>query len=126
MNTDFSFNPRPREGATREKRSTTIPLLVSIHAPVKGRLIRHYVAIHPMTVSIHAPVKGRLRLDLNPPKNDCCFNPRPREGATAYGEPTEAAQAVSIHAPVKGRPLHESTDLSSAEVSIHAPVKGRL
>ena len=32
-----SFNPRPREGATRRTRSITPSFAVSIHAPVKGR-----------------------------------------------------------------------------------------
>ena len=32
---------------------------VSIHAPVKGRLIGYLRAIFEAVVSIHAPVKGR-------------------------------------------------------------------
>ena len=31
------FNPRPREGATLEGVQASLSLLVSIHAPVKGR-----------------------------------------------------------------------------------------
>ena len=32
------FNPRPREGATIKELESALGLIVSIHAPVKGRL----------------------------------------------------------------------------------------
>ncbi|CAI3233315.1 hypothetical protein DWUX_1348 [Desulfovibrio diazotrophicus] len=54
-----SFNPRPREGATRQRTVLSASPSVSIHAPVKGRL--------PATQIMF----GYTR-----------FNPRPREGAT--------------------------------------------
>ncbi len=54
------FNPRPREGATEVLAAEDRQKIVSIHAPVKGRL--------PF---VEAPgASGK------------CFNPRPREGAT--------------------------------------------
>ena len=76
-----SFNPRPREGATTEVVASSTKQLVSIHAPVKGRLTCTSNIAVALVVSIHAPVKGRPH------------NPVASGGDTI----------VSIHAPVKGR-----------------------
>ena len=57
-----SFNPRPREGATRVLRDLQEMQEVSIHAPVKGRLYAAGKRRGLTEVSIHAPVKGRRRM----------------------------------------------------------------
>ena len=75
------FNPRPREGATTALGNHMFTELVSIHAPVKGRLYLWFFFF----------------LFL-------CFNPRPREGATVLRWTWVIFECVSIHAPVKGRP----------------------
>ena len=54
-----SFNPRPREGATRQRTVLSASPSVSIHAPVKGRLVDFGLVHFDIDVSIHAPVKGR-------------------------------------------------------------------
>ena len=100
-----SFNPRPREGATLEHDPGGDHLIVSIHAPAKGRLRLGRLSPEPERVSIHAPAKGRRRHpggtfgrvvtfqstpprrgDVPPPGSRgtlrSSFNPRPREGAT--------------------------------------------
>src|SRR5271157_1884892 len=79
--TPTSFNPRPREGATRLDRPLFFGRLVSIHAPAKGRL-----SILPL---ISCQRGG--------------FNPRPREGATKQSGGLFVMTTVSIHAPAKGR-----------------------
>ena len=97
---------------------------VSIHAPVKGRLVFTGTGELSLIVSIHAPVKGRhcrgkieacvcsfnprpregaTSTDGYPEKSDLGFNPRPREGATAGKNLKDVEEDVSIHAPVKGR-----------------------
>ncbi len=55
-------------------------------------------------VSIHAPAKGRPSA---PPLRETpkCFDPRPREGATAADRRDAVGLGVSIHAPAKGRRL---------------------
>ena len=53
------FNPRPREGATRFWVSVKPVVVVSIHAPVRGRRARPAPHSQPREVSIHAPVRGR-------------------------------------------------------------------
>ena len=96
------FNPRPREGATKGLYVRGRLLIVSIHAPVKGRrekVIRHQ-CMH--FVSIHAPVKGRHDFPNR-----------------------KLSDGVSIHAPVKGRRRHCAHSWPGLSVSIHAPVKGR-
>ena len=80
--TSQSFNPRPREGATRVFFLLAYRALVSIHAPVKGRLRGKAWPEHARQVSIHAPVKGRHPVFV------------------VLGK----SEIVSIHAPVKGRP----------------------
>ena len=57
------------------------PRIVSIHAPVKGRLPQGASFDDVLEVSIHAPVKGRR----------------------ANIRDVQAEIRVSIHAPVKGR-----------------------
>ena len=56
---DLGFNPRPREGATRQLVFPAQPEMVSIHAPVKGRPHTTGGIWMVSPVSIHAPVKGR-------------------------------------------------------------------
>ena len=76
----LSFNSRTREGATREVRTMTPQINVSIHAPVRVRL-GGFMNPFSTVVSIHAPVRVR-RVVLFPGKVRICFNSRTREGAT--------------------------------------------
>ena len=75
-----SFNSRTREGATVQNRVHNTADIVSIHAPVKVRLIRF-------------PHKSIA----------LCFNSRTREGATPTATAEHIYYMVSIHAPVKVR-----------------------
>ena len=76
----MSFNPRPREGATRAYRVRFSRSLVSIHAPVKGRLR----AVIPIPEGGSFNPRPREGATISSPAQPVCagFNPRPREGAT--------------------------------------------
>ena len=54
------------------------------------------------SVSIHAPARGRRSTCRGCPRQGC-FDPRPREGATASRPGRPARPPVSIHAPARGR-----------------------
>ncbi len=75
------FNPRPRAGGDYLDLDLTLPLRVSIHAPVRG---------------------ATLTLTLNP-HTVTSFNPRPRAGGDyPLLNYTHKKETVSIHAPVRG------------------------
>ena len=85
--TSGSFNPRPREGATRgEYFKTVIQEQVSIRAPVRGRPVVDRNREPRALVSIRAPVRGRHLRDRY---------------AAVHAD-------VSIRAPVRGRPSMDS------------------
>ena len=76
-----SFNSRSREGSDLQRKMSKGQITaVSIHAPVKGATLLHWLEKVTIWVSIHAPVKGATY--------GCCR-------CAQYGD-------VSIHAPVKG------------------------
>ena len=77
----FDFNPRPLAGATEQIFLHGAGPGISIHAPLRGRQLRHNPRAMGFEISIHAPLRGRLiilreRLFLLP---------------------------ISIHAPLRGR-----------------------
>ena len=118
------FNPRPREGATREHYGQDDHQAGFNPRPREGATMRFLRMRQHIAVSIHAPVKGRPT-DFFFWDVKSCFNPRPREGATEALEKTQRHLEVSIHAPVKGRLGSWGAQKTMAAVSIHAPVKGR-
>ena len=97
---NLRFNSRSREGTTVGGVVCKDGCIVSIHAPVRERLLRAFT-VFASPVSIHAPVRERhLQLWVLVPKQ------------------------VSIHAPVRERLI---TILAASDilVSIHAPVRER-
>ena len=140
----LDFNPRPLAGATTGKVNKELFLIISIHAPIRGR---------------------RRCTDSRRESTD--FNPRPHTGATTlsfifcttrkfqstppYGgdrcdRPGDPAAGISIHAPIRGRPdtgvmlvsenPFQSTPPYGGDrrlfvcpadfvISIHAPIRGR-
>ena len=98
-----NFNPRPHAGATSSSTAAFFKFIISIHAPMRGRL----------------PV-----LILGASGSD--FNPRPHAGATAYMVEIEGAPSISIHAPMRGRQNLKAARIKLAQISIHAPMRGRL
>ena len=119
------FNPRPREGATLLRRIAHKEFQVSIHAPVKGRLLSLAFCCVGFCFNPRPREGATLGIKTSGPLTSCfnprpregatvqvllvwlqknCFNPRPREGATSWHEENLRYEIVSIHAPVKGRP----------------------
>ena len=118
------FNPRPLAGAT------------IYNGTYSGKLV----------ISIHAPLRGRQRVCFNPQGANPYFNPRPLAGATPKTKPLILATVISIHAPLRGRPpvnkmpsyqaifqstppcggdIQESRCRGKRGISIHAPLRGR-
>ena len=53
------FNPRPLAGATLVEKQWIRQQLISIHAPLRGRLDRYILSVCIQAISIHAPLRGR-------------------------------------------------------------------
>ena len=119
-----NFNPRPLAGATCYKRIALAAIQISIHAPLRGRLVASMSSAFMDRISIHAPLRGRpylsdsterkLRFQSTPPcggdrKWTCTrstwrnFNPRPLAGATMRCANATSRKRISIHAPLRGR-----------------------
>ena len=78
----FCFNPRAREGATYCNIQITI-LTGRFNPRAREGATSAFGRLKNINaVSIHAPVKARLVKNLLP-RLQRCFNPRAREGATA-------------------------------------------
>ena len=54
------FNPRPLAGATSFLLKLAVLVVISIHAPLRGRPADDKQAFEEMFISIHAPLRGRL------------------------------------------------------------------
>ena len=84
------FNPRPREGATKERRLSPLASGCFNPRPREGAtFLETCWKLFWLNVSIHAPVKGRLELQRSTFRL-ACFNPRPREGATTIRKPAHS------------------------------------
>ena len=77
----WNFNPRPLAGATDTTKGTAESTIISIHAPLRGRLPQETI-----------PIQGVLY-----------FNPRPLAGATHTDRHSFQGLQISIHAPLRGR-----------------------
>ncbi len=93
-------------------------MYVSIHAPVKARLISTE-KLASDGVSIHAPVKARQN-DKYIPGFYIGFNPRAREGATSGLQSKILTILFSIHAPVKARHFCQNISVCSSSFNPRA------
>ena len=97
------FNPRPLAGATVFSRGPGFVYVYFNPRPLAGATKSYNSVADLATISIHAPLRGRLLLNRR-----CLttidFNPRPLAGATL--RPLQAIwdKIISIHAPLRGRP----------------------
>ena len=98
----FNFNPRPHAGATSQGRRKALENLNFNPRPHAGATPPS--TLHPalVLISIHAPMRGRL-CPLLPSDPEPYFNPRPHAGATPVVDAAVKASAISIHAPMRGR-----------------------
>ena len=96
------FNPRPLAGATWRQCGGVLPIIISIHAPLRGR--RHlgqcpnYSWIFQSTPPCGGDRFGKWR-----GQDDPDFNPRPLAGATNFFDGLRHLDEISIHAPLRGR-----------------------
>ena len=140
------FNPRPRMGATAVSVFVDQVGVISIHAPVWGRLVTVMESLRALLISIHAPVWGR-RLPQDSAPAGRYFNPRPRMGATKSsrissgiggfqstppygGDPTTSRRSCNHNrfqsTPPYGGDIGHIQNVFVQVISIHAPVWGRL
>ena len=96
------FNPRPHAGATLISNKQTLPKVISIHAPMRGRLY---------DMMDHRP-RGAY------------FNPRPHAGATTTSEITTRSSRFQSTPPCGGDTYTVAVILGLC-ISIHAPMRGR-
>ena len=76
------FNPRPLAGATARIGALAKQYLISIHAPLRGRLARTSISLRPLSFQSTPPCGGDPGPLKSTPKSSN-FNPRPLAGATA-------------------------------------------
>ena len=122
--TSPKFQSTPPYGGDEIHLYSIFICIISIHAPIRGRPIRHpasrlsrlFQSTPPCGgdvvfqlfqgrkfISIHAPLRGRLAHFFQRRKNFFNFNPRPLAGATLDLAHVLIPGAISIHAPLRGR-----------------------
>ena len=79
----WCFNPRPREGATKDIEFEVVFKKVSIHAPVKGRRGISFKELQRKSFNPR-PREGATQPEKKTLSLGFSFNPRPREGATRW------------------------------------------
>ena len=120
----WNFNPRPLAGATIHHIAPRLCSRISIHAPLRGRLVTNLYEDRVGEFQSTPPCGGdnclsikRLNLtkfqstppcggDSGPPRRIWVanhFNPRPLAGATPGGGICPRFLWISIHAPLRGR-----------------------
>ena len=117
------FNPRPHTGATRSHCAASYLLLISIHAPIRGRRASTATAMRPLRFQSTPPYGGDNSSCICPGIS-AYFNPRPHTGATFIiltGSKTFLFQST----PPYGGDVRSTRVISIPDISIHAPIRGR-
>ena len=120
-----NFNPRPLAGATICTGTRDEDLVISIHAPLRGRRGGYSMQTYYDNISIHAPLRGRLvrsartqargRFQSTPPcGGDYC--PKYRISASAYFNPRPLAGATKVLKPSGGMSPFQSTPPCGGDV----------
>ena len=142
----MTFQSTPPCGGDPAVLAAVAALLISIHAPLRGRPGFHL----PDTAPIHfnpRPLAGATVCSAFLNAINSNFNPRPLAGATVGIRPGDRAprdfnprplagatqaflcfigfQSISIHAPLRGRLVQDATVSAFSAISIHAPLRGR-
>ena len=95
------FNPRPHAGATFPQLHNSLNSVFQSTPPCGGDKQRRGSSPPPI-ISIHAPMRGRpLLFRMSRGRYD--FNPRPHAGATGQFPQGHSLITISIHAPMRGR-----------------------
>ena len=127
------FNPRPLAGATQTGHDPHGPQHISIHAPLRGRLVFDVTKGNIYVISIHAPLRGRQeaessrsrrkRFQSTPPCGGDCTTRE--KGSWSYlifqsTPPCGGDHFHSIHGPshpdFNPRPLAGATKLAALEM----------
>ena len=101
------------------------PVMISIHAPARGRTGRVVKLVQPLRLFQFTPPRGGELRRTNVHTEHNYFNSRPREGANAAAEAKARLCPISIHAPARGRTSSRSRREVPQTISIHAPARGR-
>ena len=121
----LDFNPRPHTGATRSHIQSVVFPQYFNPRPHTGATRRRQKPLPICIISIHAPIRGRLQT-ISFLSHWTNFNPRPHTGATDKARAQKWAEQISIHAPIRGRPALGVFCQCHSGISIHAPIRGRL
>ena len=103
---------------------TSVGIVISIHAPVKGATLSVQQVRTALGISIHAPVKGATLFLRQKLLTYCHFNPRSREGSDSQ---SQMGRCAFEHFNPRSREGSDEEILAvraKAIISIHAPVKG--
>ena len=96
------FNPRPLAGATGHDSRRGPSHVISIHAPLRGRLTPQIDPVIFQRFQSTPPCGGdQHRRLVSAVSRD--FNPRPLAGATTVSRAVVSVGFISIHAPLRGR-----------------------
>ena len=120
---------------------------ISIHAPLRERLVKVTGLLFYISISIHAPLRERPFHTVIRNQPYIHFNPRSLAGATICGNKMLPAVIISIHAPLRERRTPLLTPIiwfryfnprslagatapsqdacSQDKISIHAPLRER-
>ncbi len=141
-----NFNPRPLAGATQLRHHCPSQQLISIHAPLRGRLVVLLQDGLLFPISIHAPLRERREHPLHffykgkfqstpPCGGDFGFHGSPSHELTFQstppcgGDPEPIINADQLKnfnpRPLAGATGRDGTQLDGARISIHAPLRGR-
>ena len=96
------FNPRPLAGATAEAGVDLVDIMISIHAPLRGRPSGWVLTSSSIWISIHAPLRGRPPAVVSP-SGTSTFQSTPPCGGDAGKLCDLGGLYISIHAPLRGR-----------------------
>ena len=98
----YHFNPRPLAGATPP---ACIPTYLNQDfnpRPLAGATLVFVILPIPVLISIHAPLRGRHLLERRA-KRDALFQSTPPCGGDFISAGIIASPLISIHAPLRGR-----------------------
>ena len=118
------FNPRPHTGATASFTWGVPSHVISIHAPIRGRLLFQVRCLISWGFQSTPPYGGDRVIPIGRSVMPD-FNPRPHTGATPAVHADVLCPRISIHAPIRGRRAVEPYGLPGPHISIHAPIRGR-
>ena len=142
---DLRFQSTPPCGGDKHRRTTSLILSISIHAPLRGRPFCQPIYETWLMISIHAPLRGRRSATVQFAKSRH-FNPRPLAGATRISPPSRPPPGFQSTPPCGGdggiKPVNQlvlefqSTPPCGGDrlsgravrrpgISIHAPLRGR-